>query len=114
MIIIIIGRIACRISKIRPIVIDRVVWSVCQSVCRSVDLFDRTVSPANAKPAEPIEMHAIRGVDSGGPKEACIRRGVHIGATLRTRLNRVHVRRRCGLMSNYFDHLLVVATLTQQ
>jgi len=56
MMIIIIGRIACRISKIRPIVIDGVVWSVCQSVCRSVDLSDRTVSPANAKPAEPIEM----------------------------------------------------------
>ena len=31
--------------------------------------------------------------------------GVHIDATWRLRLNR-RVRRRCGLMSNYFDHLL--------
>jgi len=30
--------------------------------------------------------------------------GVHIGATWRIRLNGA-VRRRCGLMSNYFDHL---------
>ena len=34
----------------RPIVTDRVTWSVCQSVCQSVTV----VSPA--KTAEPIEM----------------------------------------------------------
>ena len=33
---------------------------------------------------------------------------VHIGATWRIQLNR-HVRRRCGLMSNYFDHLFCFA-----
>jgi len=32
--------------------------------------------------------------------------GVHIGAAWRMRLNRRCAARRCGLMSNYFDHLL--------
>jgi len=36
--------------------------------------------------------------------------GVHIGATWRIRLN-VHVRRRCGLMSNYVDRMLNMATM---
>jgi len=103
MMIIIIGRIACRISKIRPIVIDGVVWSVCQSVCRSVDLSDRTVSLQMQNRLNRSKCHS-----------GCGLRWAQIGATLRTRLNRVHERRRCGLMSNYFDHLLVVATLAQQ
>jgi len=50
----------------RPIVTDRVAWSVGRSVSLSVTV----VSPA--KTAEPIEF-AVE--DSSGPKEPCIRRG---------------------------------------
>ena len=63
-------------------------------------------------------------VDSGGPKEAEVqsyspgcanvprrRAHWHIGATWRIRLNwTVHLRRRCGLKPNYFDHLLYFET----
>jgi len=46
-------------------------------------------------------------VDSGGPKEACVRWGctsLPPGKSYWT----VHVRQRCGLVSNYFDHLLIL------
>jgi len=34
--------------------------------------------------------------------------GVHIGVTWRIRLNRPCAAARCGFISNYFDHLLVI------
>jgi len=65
-------------SKMRPIVTDGVALSVGQSVglWRSCALQNRWT-----------DRDAVWYVDSGGPKEACIR-WVHIGATWRIRLNR--------------------------
>jgi len=59
----------------RPVVTDRVAWSVCQSVGRSLCLSVTAVSPA--KTAEPIEM----------PFGIWTRVGLHTGATWRTILN---------------------------
>jgi len=85
----------------RPIVNDRVAWSVGRSVCLSVCL---TSEPCKNGCTD---RDAVWVEDSGGPREPCIRwgpvlsrdvatatifwlsrHGVHIGATWRIRLNR--------------------------
>ena len=75
----------------RPIVTDGVAWSVCLSVCLSL---------------QKRLKRSKWGVDSREPKEACV-----IACTLAPSgeyVWTVHVPRRCGLMSNYFDHLLLL------
>jgi len=91
----------------RPIVTD-VAWSAGLSVT--------ILGPA--KTAEPIEIpFGLWTLESGGPKEPRIRwgtdppyegtilKGEGVGPLLITG-NTVYVRRRCGLLSNYFDRLL--------
>jgi len=52
--------------------------------------------------------NAVSVVDSGGPKEALLC-GMHTGVAPSGEYQwTVCVRRRCGLLSNYFDHLLLL------
>jgi len=125
------GRIAVLRTYMRPIVRDRVAWSVCRSVCLSVIL----VSPA--KTAEPTEMpfglrtrvgprdHVLdagpdlptgRGNFEGKVMPADLSplatahelvRRLRCGGII-ARVERVNSSSRgvrCGLSSNYFDHL---------
>ena len=63
------------------------------------------------KTAEPIEMPF--GIwTREGPKRACITWGAHWRHLENTHWI-VHVRQQCGLMSNYFDHLLELAKETR-
>jgi len=80
----------------RPTVIEGIVWSVCLSV-RSVCL-SRLWALQNCW----IVPDAIKDVDSGGPKEPCVRWGCTSTQTDEYDWT-VHVRWRCSLMSNYFD-----------
>ena len=53
------------------------------------------------------DRYIVWDVESGGPKEPCITWGCTLappGEYDRT----VQLRRRCGFMSNYFDHLLLL------
>jgi len=66
-----------------------------------------------AKKAEPIDLGCGLGWAEGSTISIVFGRwrqraamGGHIGATWRIRLNRLL--QRCGLMSNYFDHLLLL------
>ena len=87
----------------RPIVIDGIAWSFYQSVCHDHDA---------AKTAEPIEMpfglwtgvgqrHHVLDEGPDPPGEGGILRGKRQPIVKYT----VHVRWRCILLSNYFDHL---------
>jgi len=55
-----------------------------------------------------VDFEHLRGVAMGTIFWLFIY-GAHIGATWRIRLN-LNVLQRCGLMSNYFDHLLFFIT----
>jgi len=72
---------------------------VCPSVGRSVTIM------SCAKTAEPIEMPFGIWTRVGPVKHALC--GVH-SAHWRNLTNTVHVRRQFGLLSNYFDHLLLL------
>jgi len=109
----------------RPLVTDRVAWSVGRSVCRSVAL----VSPA--KTAEPIEMPfglwariGLRNhVLDGSPEVlrvvamATFFCFLYMGCKLAPLGEYdwiVRVRRLwCGLMSNYFDYLFIKSPFTR-
>jgi len=55
----------------QPIATDQVAQSVCLSVCLSVCHDSEPCKNSRT------DRHAIWGVDSGGPTEACIRWGAH-------------------------------------
>ena len=88
-----------------PIVTDRVAWSVCRSVCHTSE---------SCKTAEPIEMPCGLRTRVGRRKHKFNRiRQVapmcpHERAHWRKLANTIEpcLLPRCGLMSNYFDHLL--------
>jgi len=80
-----------------PTVTDRLSSVVCRSVCHSIE------------PCKNGDRDAVWVVDSGGPKKSCIR-WVTLAQPGEYHWT-VHVRRRCGLMSNYFDQLLLLAIL---
>ena len=96
----------------RPIVIDGLYGVVGRSVGRSV-CHDREPR----KTAEPIEMRFAKWtrvdprkhVLDGGPASPW-EGGNFAGrdGPLQSIGTTVHVRRRCGLLSNYFDHLLLL------
>jgi len=103
----------------RPIVTDRVAWSVGLSVCD-------TSEPCKNGCAD---RDVVWVVGSSGPKESCVRwgsrraeghcHGNHFWLYMKCTLAppgeyecTVHVRRRCSLMSNYFDHLLNILGIT--
>jgi len=48
------------------------------------------------------DRDAVRGTDSSGVKEPCIRRGSRSDEYIRCRKQWQETRRRCGLLSNYF------------
>jgi len=79
------------ITWMRPIVIDGVVWYVCLSVGLSVC---HSREPCKTRL---YRSDAVWDIDWGGPNDACI----------------VHVRRRCSLMSNYFNHLFLLRCETK-
>jgi len=74
-----------------PVVVDGVAWSVCRSVCL-------WRSWTQQKWAEPVEMPFGLWTWLGPRNHVLAPPGEHEWT--------VHVRRRCGLRSNYFDHLL--------
>jgi len=77
------------------IVTDRVAWSVCRSVCHDRELCKNGLT----------DRDAVWVVDSGRWA---------MGSTLVPPDEydwTVHVRQRCDLLSNYFDHLLKIARM---
>ena len=77
----------------QPIVTDQVAWSVGVSVCHTSEPCKNSWT----------DQDAIRGVELSGPKD------VLGGCTLAPPGEyqwTVHVRRRCGHLSNYTEHLL--------
>ena len=82
---------------LRPTVTGRVAWSVCRLVCHNREPYKNGWT----------DPHAVWNMDSGGPKEACVRWGCTLAQPSEYRWT-VHVRRQCGLMSNYFDHWGIV------
>jgi len=77
---------------------------VCRSVCLSVSHSSEPCKNGWAN------RDAVCNLDSGGPKEACIRRWCTLAPPIKYH-GTVHVRRRCGLLSNYFDRLLLLSSL---
>jgi len=80
---------------------DWVAWS---SVCLSIGLTVTVVSPAKNGWTD---RDSVWVVGSGGSKEACIRWGCTLAQPGKYDWI-VRVRRRYGLMSNDFDHLLIL------
>jgi len=85
----------------RPIATDRVAWSVGLSVCH-----DR--EPCKNRYTD---RDAVWGVDSGGPKEAYIRRGCTLAPPCEYGWT-VHVRWRCGLFVKFLRPLCLVSRKT--
>jgi len=73
----------------RPVITDGVAWSVCRSVCRSVC--------HNHEPCKSrwTDRHVVWVVDSGEPREACVRWGCTLAQPGKYDWT-VHVRRQCG------------------
>ena len=81
-----------------PVVVDGVALSVCWSVCLSDCLWR---SWAQQKLAEPVEMPFWLWTWLGPRNHVLAPPGEHEWT--------IHVRRRCGLRSSYFDHLLLLS-----
>jgi len=83
----------------RPIVTDRVALSVCRSVCHSSE-------PCKNRWTDRDAVWDL----SGGPKETCIRWCCTLAPPGEYHWT-VHVRRRCGLLSNYTHYLYCAVVL---
>jgi len=79
----------------RTIVTDVVAWSVGRSVCH-----DREFCKNGS-----TDRDAVLDMDSDGPKQGCT--FAQPGEYDRS----VHVQRRCGLISNFFDNLFSFAAV---
>jgi len=82
---------------VRPIV-----TGVARSVVRMSACLSAGKTASTAKAAEPIEI-SFEGGRLVWAQETIIKKGQHIDATWRIRLN--DPLRRCGLISHLFDHL---------
>jgi len=97
------GRIAC-IAYTHPIAADVAHLGCCLYVYVWVGH-----TGEHAKTDEPIDRYVVLEEDSCAPNYNHVSDGVHIVASWRIRLN--DPRRRCGPVSHYFDHLVMMETV---